>query len=192
MNDLFSEAAELQKLLESESREFFFVGGIALQIWGEPRLTTDIDLTIFTNLKDETEQIKHFLTLYKSRFKDPNKALEFARTKRVVLLETPSKTGIDLMLSGLSDLSSDLKRSSYQKFASDISLKICSADTLIAYKTVAGRLKDFADIESVIIKQGRNLDWNYIDEYLNLVSEYRDISLQIAKLTELRGQRRRP
>ena len=56
MTDLFAEAARLQSILEKEGRDFYFVGGIALQIWGEPRLTTDIDLTVFTNLIDETEQ----------------------------------------------------------------------------------------------------------------------------------------
>lgn len=53
MIDLFTEARSLQKILESDGWDFFFVGGIAVQVWGQPRLTTDIGLTVFTGLRDE-------------------------------------------------------------------------------------------------------------------------------------------
>lgn len=191
MTDLISEAAELQRNLEEQGKDFFFVGGLALQIWGQPRLTTDIDLTVYTNLINEVEQIKWFLTLYESRIADTKDAVEFARTRRVLLLKTPTETGIDLMLGGLSDTSPELKRASYQRFMPEISLKVCSADTLIALKTVAGRLKDFADIESVMIKQ-TSLDWDYIVEYLKQALEYEDISAKIAKLNEIKHQYYKP
>ena len=154
-------------LFSKKKVEIFFVGGIALQIWGQPRLTTDIDLTVFTNLVDETEQLKHFASLYRTREEAEPDPIEFARVRRVLLLKTNTDTGIDLMLSGLADISDELKRSSYEQFTPEISLKVCSADTLIAFKTVAGRLKDLADIESVIIRQ-QILDWDYIFRILTL------------------------
>ena len=191
MTDLFAEAARLQSILEKEGRDFFFVGGIALQIWGQPRLTTDIDLTVFTNLVDETEQLKHFASLYRTREEAEPDPIEFARVRRVLLLKTNTDTGIDLMLSGLADISDELKRSSYEQFTPEISLKVCSADTLIAFKTVAGRLKDLADIESVIIRQ-QILDWDYIFSYLDLASEYKDISESMATLHSLKEKYYRP
>lgn len=191
MTNLFAEAARLQSLLEEEERDFYFVGGIALQVWGEPRLTTDIDLTIFTNLVNETEQIEHFASLFRTRKEAEPDPIEFARVNRVLLLETESTTGIDLMLSGLADMSDELSRSSYQQFTPDISLKVCSADTLIAYKTVAGRLKDLADIESVVTKQ-RSLDWDYIFAYLDIASEYKDISASLNTLRFLRDKYQHP
>jgi len=187
MTDLFAEAARLQSILEQEERDFYFVGGIALQIWGEPRLTTDIDLTIFTNLVDETAQIEHFASLYRTREDADPDPIEFAKVRRVLLLKTETDTGIDLMLSGLADISEELRRSSYQRFTPEISLKVCSADTLIAFKTVAGRLKDLADIESVIIRQP-SLDWDYILSYLQLASEYKDISESMRTLLSLRDK----
>jgi hypothetical protein len=41
MITLINEAANLQQFFESEQKDFYFVGGIALQIWGQPRLTSE-------------------------------------------------------------------------------------------------------------------------------------------------------
>lgn len=185
MITLFEEAARLQELLTSESLDFFFVGGISLQIWGQPRLTTDIDLTVFTELTSEDERIKWFLSKFDPLIGDKATTLEFARQRRVLLLQTVGKTEIDVMLGAVADLSEEFRRASYQKFTPSISLKICSADSLIALKSVAGRGRDFVDIETVLIKQDV-IDWHYIDEYLQQVMEYEDISEQVDHLALLR------
>lgn len=185
MRTLFREAAELQATLEDEGWEFFFVGGIAVQIWGEPRLTTDLDLTLFTGLVDETEQVARLLELFEPRDMGREAAAEFSRTARILLLKTQSGTDIDLMLGGLADLGTEMERSSFQQFTPDITLRICSADTLIAMKVVAGRDRDLGDIETVLIKQP-SLDWTYIDEYLRQVQEYQDIKASVARLQELK------
>ena len=59
MITLFREAAELQATLEDEGWEACFVGAISLRIWGEPRLTTDIDLTLFSGLVDEVKSKRY-------------------------------------------------------------------------------------------------------------------------------------
>ncbi len=191
MISLIQEAAELQKLFESEGKSFFFVGGMAVQIWGQPRLTTDIDCTVFTGLPNEDEQILDLIKKFKARFTRDEDALQHARVHRVLLLESSLGTGIDIMLSGLADISEELDRSSYQEFTPEISLRVCSADSLIAFKTVAGRLQDFADIENVLVKQ-QDLDWEYIDRWLGHASEYHDYSENIAMLRRLKKQHYRP
>ena len=82
MIDLITEAASLQKFLEEKGWDFFFIGGVAVQVWGQPRLTQDIDLTIFTNLKNEHEYIDAFLERYSPKFSD---AGQFALTNRFCL-----------------------------------------------------------------------------------------------------------
>ena len=52
-------------------------------------------------------------------------------------------------------------------------------------KTIAGRGQDIVDIENVAIKQ-RDLDWSYIDTYLENASEYKDISESIEGLSRIR------
>lgn len=191
MISLIQEAAELQNIFETEGKSFFFVGGMAVQIWGRPRLTTDIDCTIFTGLQNEDGQILDLIKKFRARFTRDEDALTHARVHRVLLLESKLGTGIAIMLSGLADISEELARSSYQQFTPEISLRICSADSLIAFKTIAGRLQDYADIENVLIRQ-QALDWEYIDRWLKHASEYHDYAENIVMLNRLKKQHYRP
>jgi hypothetical protein len=153
-----------------------------VQFWGEPRLTFDIDLTVFTELSNEREFISKFLAKYRPKFSDAD---EFALTNRVLPLFTRSNTGIDVNLGGLSDINNAYGRSSYQRLTDKISLRVCSAEDLLIMKTIAGRPKDWLDVESVIIKQS-NLDWDYVDSSLRELDLFPDIEDHIEKLHGLK------
>lgn len=185
MIELIEEAARLQKFVEDKGWDFHFIGGIVVQVWGRPRLTTDIDITIFTNLINESDYISAFLEQYKAKFSDSE---EFALTQRVLPIETADKIGIDVTLGGLADISPQLARSTYQPFSDGISLRVCSAEDLIVLKTVAWRPQDIFDLEGVIIKQN-DLDWNYIERQLTQLDEYDiydDLTEKVAGLFSLK------
>ncbi len=182
MIDLIREASVLQDFLESKGWDFFFIGGVAVQIWGQPRLTQDIDLTVFTNLRNEPELVAEFLKRYKPKFSGVE---HFALTERILPMFTESGIGIDLTLGGLSDTSEALTRSTYQRFVEDLSLRICSADDLIIMKTVAARPRDWIDVESVVIRQEK-LDWDYIISTLNSLTDYKDLRPEIENLDSLK------
>lgn len=184
MIDLVAEAASLQEFLEEKGWDFYFIGGIAVQVWGQPRMTQNIDLTVFTNLKNETEYIAALLSLYSPKFSD---AGQFALTNRVLPMFTNSGIGIDVTLGGLSDTSEALARSSYQPFAGGVNLRICSQDDLIIMKTVAARPRDWLDIESVIIRQN-GLDWDYILSTIQSLDAYEDVSNRLENLNSLKFQ----
>ncbi len=184
MTELVNEAAKLQAFLEEEGFEFFFMGGLVVQVWGRNRLTDDIDLTVFTNLKNEPEFISTLLSRFDPKFSDAD---QFALTNRVLPMYTKSGIGIDLTLGGLSDVSDALRRSSYQQFTKDVRLKVCSAEDLIIFKTFAGRAQDWIDIETVIIRQN-DLDWDYIDSAIDAVSVYDDLDEKLKRLHELKAE----
>ena len=53
MVDLIDAAFELQQLLAARHFRFAFIGGLAVQSWGEPRLTRYIDLSLLTGFGGE-------------------------------------------------------------------------------------------------------------------------------------------
>lgn len=59
-NRLLAAAAEIQGFCTSAGWKFCFIGGVAVQHWGEPRLTRDADLTVFTGVGDETRYVDAF------------------------------------------------------------------------------------------------------------------------------------
>ena len=54
MNALIHAAAELQAVCVAHDWRFCFIGGLAVQRWGEPRETVDVDLTLLTGFVDES------------------------------------------------------------------------------------------------------------------------------------------
>ena len=53
MNELIRVAADVQGFCESRCWRFCLIGGLALQRWGEPRETVDVDLTLLTGFGGE-------------------------------------------------------------------------------------------------------------------------------------------
>ena len=113
MIELVRAAGELQTLCETEGWRFCFIGGLAVQRWGEPRETVDVDLTLLTGFGGEAPFIKRLLLEYAGRVDDP---AEFARLHRVLLVRAPSGVGIDIALGALPFEESAVSRSSLYLF----------------------------------------------------------------------------
>ncbi len=189
MNLLVDEAARFQKFVIENGWEFYFIGGLAVQIWGEPRLTRDIDLTVFTNFENETQFIETIIAKYRPRY---STAPDHALAERLIPVLSETGITIDVALGGFPDLSESLSRASYQQFSKEVSLKVCSPDDLVVMKTLAGRSRDWPDVEAVLIKQ-RNLDWDYIESSIRPLFEYeQDLEDNYQKLCLLKSQYYQP
>ncbi len=46
-------ASEVQRFCQHHGWRFCFIGGVAVQRWGEPRFTQDVDLTLLTGFGGE-------------------------------------------------------------------------------------------------------------------------------------------
>jgi len=55
--DLIEQAFQFQRFLEDNGCQFCFIGGLAVQTWGEPRLTRDIDGSVLTGFGGEAQYI---------------------------------------------------------------------------------------------------------------------------------------
>lgn len=163
MNLQIKALADLHQFFVSEEIQYVVIGGIALQYWGEPRFTRDIDVTVLLTLNKEEEILKKILTVFSPRVSD---ALEFAIKNRICLVKNKEGYEIDISL-GIPGYEEEvIKRSVNCEIDKECIIKICSAEDLIIHKAVAGRPQDIADIESIILRQGNKLDANYIRKWL--------------------------
>jgi len=160
---LLEAADSVQRFCQEQGWRFCIIGGLALQRWGEPRLTRDIDIDVFTGFGGETEVIRALLERFDSRIEN---AAELALERRVLLLRTKSGIGIDLALGALPFEESAVRRATFFPFTPDISLLTCSAEDLIVFKAFADRGQDWVDIENILVRQGRKLDWSYVQSQL--------------------------
>jgi len=115
MTRLIQIASALQVFLDARSWSNAVIGGLAVQRWGEPRLTEDVDLTLLTGFGNEEPYIDALLAQYQARVES---ARQFALAHRVVLVQTPDGVGIDIALGGLPFERDVIARSTNFEFAS--------------------------------------------------------------------------
>lgn len=171
MLEVIRAAHELQLLCAAEKWRFCLIGGLALQRWGEPRETIDVDLTLLTGFGDENRFIQTLMRHFEPRIEH---AAEFALTHRVLLLRARSGVGLDIALAGLPFEEATVVRSSLFTFPNQILLRTCSAEDLVVMKAFAARAKDWIDVEGIIVRQTGKLDWSYVRQHLKPLAELKD------------------
>jgi hypothetical protein len=186
MSALFEAAHDLQEFLESRRWRFCFIGGLAVLRWGEPRFTRDVDGTVICPFGSEDEVVKPLLDSgYVGRISD---AGEFARQNRVLLLEARNRVPIDLALGALPFEETMIERSSLFEFEANCTLRTCSAEDLVVLKLFAFRPRDVLDAGTVVIRQHRDLDWQYIEMNLQPLAEVKGQPEIMTTLEKIRRQ----
>jgi len=168
VNEVIRAASELQAVCQAEHWRFCFIGGLAVQRWGEARETVDVDLTLLTGFGGEDPFVSTLLERFEPRIAD---ARSFARVNRVLLLRAQSGVGLDIALGGLPFEETAVDRASLFTFPPDVPLQTCSAEDLIVLKAFADRPKDWVDVEGIIIRQSGTLDWAYVLTHLSPLVE---------------------
>jgi hypothetical protein len=183
MNKLLQLGLELEQFCRKNNWKFCFIGAIAVQRWGEPRLTQDLDITIISGFGDESSFIDVLLDVYVGRIEN---AKEFALRNRVLLLKNDINIPIDVSLGAMPFEERAAERASQYKYAEDVLLTTCSAEDLIVLKAFANRDKDWIDIEGIIARQGNKLNLNLIYEELRPLVELKEEPEILAKFNLLK------
>lgn len=163
MNRLIEAALELHEFLTRHAVPYAIIGGVAVQAWGEPRLTIDLDLTVLTPPEGTEAFVRMILQQFAPRVSDP---VEFARRTRVVLIQASNGCNVDISL-GIPGYEEEvIRRAMDHEVAPGKTVRLCSAEDLVIHKAVAGRPQDLADIEGIVYRQGERLEVEYIRRWL--------------------------
>jgi hypothetical protein len=183
VKSLFHAAAELETFLVEHGWMYCFIGGIALQRWGQPRLTNDVDLTILAGFGNEAAYVDALLERYRARIPSGR---EFALAHRVLLLQSRDGIPIDVALGGIPFEERAVSRATRHEFLPGLSLLTCSPEDLVVLKAFANRPRDWADVETIIIRQQARLDWQYVFDQLEPLSQVKDAPEIVDRLRQLR------
>ena len=171
MNALLDAAKEICDWLDSRAFRSCLIGGMAVQRWGEPRLTRDVDLTVMAEIGSEERIVDACLGGFAARIRD---ARSFALQNRVLLIRSSNAVDLDLALGASAFEIDSLDRATHHEFAPGYVLRTCSAEDLIVHKAVAGRPRDIADLQSIVRRQFANLDVPYIRRLLPIFAEIKN------------------
>lgn len=175
-------AAELQARLKEIGLPFCFIGGVAVQRWGEPRLTVDADATVLTGWSNDELLVDSLLATFAARQED---AREFALQHRVLLIRSSEGTNLDVALGAIPFEERSVARSSGWSLPDGLLLPTCSAEDLIVHKAFAARDRDWVDIDGILIRQGKVLNTEQILEELNPLVELKEEPIILKRLNEM-------
>ncbi len=183
MTELFTLALTVQDCCREHGWPFCVIGGLAVQHWGEPRLTRDVDVTILTGFGNEEPVVDGLLAKFAPRIEG---ARDFALNNRVLLLRSGNNLGIDVALGALEFERCAVERAREIEVVAGHSLRLCSAEDLIVMKAFANRPIDWHDVEGIIIRQGTaSLDWGYVFHHLTPLAEIKEQPEIVSRLRHL-------
>jgi predicted nucleotidyltransferase len=174
---------ELNDFLVRLETPYVLIGGIALQQWGEPRYTQDVDLSIVLDMARELELVHEITSHFAPRISNAD---VFALDNRVILVRSASGCPIDISL-GLPGYEEEvISRSVSVDLSPEIrGIKVCTAEDLVVMKIVAGRPRDIDDVEGIIIRQQDALDYGYIRLKLKTFDELLETSELLERFEEI-------
>lgn len=147
---------------------WYVFGAQATLVWGRPRLTTDVDVTV--KCSASTDHLVRTLNAHGFSLRIDATEI-FIRTTRVVPLEHEvSGLALDLVLAGpgLEDLF--LERAIPVDVAGTL-IPFISPEDLIVTKVLAGREKDIEDVRGVLSERGATLDVDRIRQTFRLLED---------------------
>jgi len=149
--------------LKKHNIPYMIIGGQAVLLYGEPRLTRDIDLTLGVN----TEYVDELLKVIRELSLKPipeNIKLFVQQTMVLPALEETTGIRVDFIFSFTPYEIEAIKRA---RKITIIGQEVCfaSPEDVIVHKIFAGRPRDIEDVRSIILKN-LDIDTQYIRRWL--------------------------
>ncbi|MDI6873781.1 nucleotidyl transferase AbiEii/AbiGii toxin family protein [Candidatus Solincola sp.] len=155
--------ARTARQLDRRDIPYMVIGGQAVLLYGEPRLTRDIDITLGVGPEKAADIVGLAGELdLRILVEDP---LEFAGST-FVLPCREEKTGIrlDFIFSRSSYEEQALRRTNVVRIQ-DVEVKFASLEDLIIHKVIAGRPRDLEDVK-VVLARNQEFDRDYVLSWL--------------------------
>lgn len=164
MNKLEDALKDVQDFLRKQDVPYMIIGGIGNLVWGEPRLTVDIDITIHISPVKERDFIREAGSRFKILVDNPE---GFVNETKVLPVEITEGIKGDIIFAGLDYEKMAIGRAVEVEISKNNTVRVCTAEDLIIHKAISEREKDWQDIEGILLRRGALLDKKYLDKWLH-------------------------
>ena len=170
MTPLDTTLLKLARTLSDNNIPYMVIGGIANAVWGEPRATLDIDVTIWVD-EDETDTVVSILSSsFRSLIVDH---ISFIQETNVLPLESEDGVRVDLIFGKLPYEQEAISRS-VEVAIENVPVRFCTPEDLILHKIISDREKDIDDARGVAIRRMGSLDITYLEPRIRELSDALD------------------
>jgi len=154
---------KVARQLKNASIPYMVIGGQAVLLYGEPRLTRDIDITMGIGA-DGLDRVKKIILIVGLKIL-VEKEREFVE-RNMVLPTIDKKSGIrvDFIFSFSSYERQAIERAKNIKLGRSL-VRFASLEDVVIHKVIARRARDIEDVKSILLKNPR-YDSVYIEKWL--------------------------
>jgi hypothetical protein len=139
------------------------IGGQAMLLYGEPRLTKDIDITLGIGI-DGLAKIKRIVNSLHLEFLTDH-VEEFVKETMVLpVIDAPSGIRIDFIFSYSPYERQAIERARGIRFGKT-SVKFAALEDVVIHKIIAARARDIEDVRCILLKNP-DYDSRYIEKWL--------------------------
>jgi predicted nucleotidyltransferase len=150
---------EIVGVLEALDIDYMLIGGIANAVWGEPRATVDVDVTIAVDEPSIPATIERLAEHVRVAVADP---VSFVGQTRVLPVDTRSGVRADVIFALLPFEMNALRRARSVRLAGR-DVRVVTPEDLIVMKIISERPQDLADAEGLTRRRVHELDLVYLD-----------------------------
>lgn len=166
MNSLDVRLKSIAQCLSAQKIKYAVLGGIMVSVYGEPRLTADIDVNIILDRRN----IEQFLAVAKEYHFSP----VFRNTKKIAkeagIIPLIFKKGkiagrFDIIIAENPLEYSGINRARSRKMGA-VKVEVISPEDLVLHKITSLRPRDKEDLKGILLRQKGKLDLRYIRYWL--------------------------
>lgn len=150
--------------LDRHKIPYMIIGGQAVLLYGRPRLTRDIDITL--GIDADRFSVVNEICRDMNLIILPDDPKAFAETTRVLPAEDrKSKTRVDFIFSFTLYETQAIARA-WEVLIDDYPVRFASREDVIIHKMLAGRAIDIEDVKYLLIKSKGQIDLTYVKQWL--------------------------
>jgi hypothetical protein len=150
---------EVGTFLESHRIPYMVIGGIANLVWGRPRTTGDVDVTVWVEEAATGDFVREVAAVFRVLVDDP---ASFVARTRVLPVETTPGVRAEFSFGLLPFEKEAIGRARPHRFGGR-SVRVCTAEDLVLHKIASERPRDREDVRGILKERGKELDRRYLD-----------------------------
>jgi hypothetical protein len=154
--------ADAVSFLLHEGVPYALIGGLAVSLRGQPRVTADVDIVIGADVERSLRLVAMLeRTSFKPLFDGVEEVVQSAFILPLRHRVTHVKVDLALGLSGFEQRA--VVRAEPMDLAGS-NVLVATAEDLLIMKILAGRPQDDQDVRGLLVAQGDHLDWQYCEQ----------------------------
>ncbi len=158
---------EVAATLDSLAIPYMVIGGVAVSIWGAPRATLDIDVSVWVEPADLEQTVRRLGDRFRVSCPDP---VDFVRQTRVLPALTSQNVKVDIVFAALEFERSLLSRSVGKRLGRNV-IRVVSLEDLVLMKIISERPKDDEDARALIQLHRESIDAAYLEPRLKKLAD---------------------